>query len=73
MSSNDLKAEAVAAWRDYGEALVSAFRFPVGNKIDEGVLTEIIRQGDDASLKAFIAYARQQAVDVRKMKFVGEK
>lgn len=73
MSSDKLKTEAIAAWHDYGDAIVKAFHFPGGSRIDDSALASIIKRGDDASLEAFIVYARKQATELRSAKFVGEK
>lgn len=73
LSSDQLKSEAIAAWHDYGDAIVEAFHFPAGSRIDDSALAGVIKRGDDASLKALTAYARKQAAELRNAKFVGEK
>lgn len=73
MSSDQQVAEAIAAWHDYGDAIDAACRFPAGSRIDYAALTRVIKRGDDASLKAFVAYARKQAAELRTMTFLVEE
>jgi hypothetical protein len=71
MASDALKREAASAWLDLEGAIVQAFHFPSGSKMAADGLQQFLSKADDEQLKALAVYLREQAEEVRSMKFVG--
>jgi hypothetical protein len=72
MVSDKLKTEARAAWSEYGQAVVKAWNFPPGSRIEASGLEQLLADYNDERIRKWIDWVRAQAREVATMKYVGE-
>jgi hypothetical protein len=73
MVTKQVAREMHVAWLDLEEAVKTAYNIATDDHLDNTVLNEWLKEGDDEQAKTRIAWLRAEAQTWRTMKFIGER
>ena len=72
MEIENLIKEAQKVWFEYGEVIKEKFCFRKDSHIVVGPLSNVINSGDEARIKDFISWVKEQIKNMKKMRGLNE-